>query len=58
LAALTPETTFKLFQSGALHIAYLHLCSLDNLHRLVDLHTKRLAVNENLNPTKNALAIA
>jgi hypothetical protein len=43
LSALTPEATYHLFQSGALHIAYLHLTSLDNLDRLVGMHAKRLA---------------
>lgn len=41
LSKLSPETTYSLFQSGALHIAYLHLSSLDNWDRLIALHTKR-----------------
>jgi hypothetical protein len=48
LSSLTPETTYNLFQSGALHIAYLHLASLENLDRITAMHAQRFAV-----PTKN-----
>lgn len=38
LSKISPETTYKLFQSGALHLSYLHLSSLDNWDRLIGLH--------------------
>jgi hypothetical protein len=41
LSKLPPQTIYNLLQSGALHIAYLHLSSLDNWGRLVDLQAKR-----------------
>lgn len=41
LSKLSPETTFNLFQSGALHLAYLHLSSLDNWDRLIGLQAGR-----------------
>lgn len=41
LSKLPPETAFKLFQSGALHLAYLHLSSLDNWDRLIGLQAGR-----------------
>lgn len=44
LTTLTPETTFILFQSGALHLAYLHISSLDNWNRLISLHAENSAV--------------
>lgn len=54
LSKLTPETTYNLFQSGALHIAYLHLSSLDNFSRLVEIQAQRL----NKNPVEQTLAQA
>lgn len=41
LSKLPQETVFALFQTGALHLAYLHLTSLDNWDRLIGLHTER-----------------
>jgi hypothetical protein len=40
LSKLSAEISFKLFQSGALHLAYLHLSSLDNWDRLISLQTE------------------
>ena len=54
LSKLTPETTYNLFQSGALHIAYLHLSSLDNFTKLVGVHAQRL----NKNSVEQSLAQA
>lgn len=52
LSQLTPETSFKLFQSGALHLAYLHLSSLDNWDRLIGLEAARSAVKTERNAVK------
>lgn len=41
LAKLSPETIYDLVKSGALHIAYLHLSSLDNWSQLINLQAKR-----------------
>lgn len=41
LAKLSPETIYHLLQSGALHLAYLHLSSLDNWDRLIGLQAQR-----------------
>ena len=58
LSKLTPETTFNLFQSGSLHIAYLHLSSLDNLNRLIGLHTQHLAKTTKIDAIKSAVTHA
>jgi hypothetical protein len=58
LSKLTPETTYNLFQSGALHVAYLHLTSLDNLNRLIGIHAQRLADIGKKNSIKPAVAHA
>ena len=58
LSGLTPETTYNLFQSGALHIAYLHLSSLENLDRITAMHAHRLAVSEKNNSDTPAVAFA
>jgi hypothetical protein len=42
LSALSQEAVYSLFISGALHIAYLQISSLDNLDRLVSMHAQRL----------------
>ena len=41
LAQLSAETVNKLFQSGALQLTFLHLSSLGNWDRLIELHAKR-----------------
>ena len=46
LAKLAPQTIYNLLQSGALHIAYLHLSSMDNLNRLIELQAKRSAADD------------
>ena len=58
LSALTPETSYSLFQSGALHIAYLHLSSLDNLDRMVAMHAQRFAVTAKNDADISAVAHA
>ncbi len=58
LSALTPESTYHLFQSGALQIAYLHLSSLDNLDRLVAKHAQRLAATSKKDAAIPATAFA
>lgn len=42
MAALTPAAVYELVKSGAMHIAYLHLTSLDNWNYLINLQAKRL----------------
>lgn len=46
LAKLPAQTIYNLLQSGALHIAYLHLSSLDNWNRMIELQAKHLADND------------
>ena len=41
LAQLSAETVNKLFHSGALQLTFLHLSSLGNWDRLIELHAKR-----------------
>ena len=55
LSKLAPETTYNLFQSGALHVAYLHLSSLDNWDRLIALHTNRSIEKTEESPVEQAL---
>ena len=57
LSQLSPEVTYKLFSSGSLHIAYLHMASLDNWDRLIGLHAGRTAISKN-GSVKPALAHA
>ena len=58
LSKLSPETTYHLFQSGSLHVAYLHLSSLDNWDRLISLHTGRSTDDAGMNSVKHAVAHA
>jgi len=58
LAKQSPETIYNLLQSGALHIAYLHLSSLDNWNRLIELQTKRSAANDKDGASRQAEAQA
>lgn len=48
---LAPETVHTLFQSGSLHVAYLHLASLDNWDRLIGLQAKRPSANHSVKDT-------
>ncbi|MBU1424284.1 MAG: SapC family protein [Gammaproteobacteria bacterium] len=55
LAKLPAQTIYNLLQSGALHIAYLHLSSLDNWNRLIELQAKRSTGNDKEGASKQAL---
>ena len=44
LAMLSPEALYSLLHSGALNVAYLHLSSLDNWDRLLELQATRSAI--------------
>jgi hypothetical protein len=52
LAKLSAETIYNLLQSGALHVAYMHLSSLDNWGRLIDMHANRLTEKDRENTSK------
>ena len=54
LSQLSPDVTYKLFSSGSLHIAFLHMASLDNWDRLIGLYAGRTAIPKNI-PVKPAL---
>ncbi len=58
LSKLPPETTYSMFQSGALHVAYLHLSSLDNWDRLIGLQAGRSKSNTETDFVKPAVAHA
>lgn len=58
LSTLAPETVYSLFQSGSLHLAYLHLTSLDNWDKLLGLQSKRPMANIKKDTSRHAMASA
>ena len=58
LSLLTPETVYSLFQSGSLHLAYLHLASLDNWDRLLGLQAKRSILDLTKDASRHEMAPA
>ena len=58
LSKLSPEISYRLFQSGSLQLAYLHIASMDNFSRMIGLLSQRLMDTAKKEAVKPALSIA